>query len=86
MCLPGDTNAFLNPMVALSNALDATNGLAPILIVILCQNYRPPNGFLMNCEAFSAYPDEGEFLLMENCQVRVLSVDHLYKIKNNYSL
>ena len=37
----------------------------------------------MNSPAYSAYPDEGEFLLMEGCRVYILAVESDVEIKNS---
>ena len=57
----------------------------PVLFVIACQNYGAPDGILMNNEAYTAYPEEGEFLLQEGCKVYVLAVDSDVKIENSFA-
>ena len=37
---------------------------------------------MMNNEAYSAYPSEGEFLLSEGCGVNILAVERNFTIKN----
>ena len=64
VCIPGNTSCSRDPKVALRFAFDnMKEGEFPVLFVIACQNYWPPSGIMMNNEAYSAYPDEGEFLL-----------------------
>ena len=55
-----------------------------MLYVISCRNYFAPLGMMMNNEAYTAYPNEGELLLSEGCQVFVLAVDTGVKIKNKF--
>ena len=71
-------------MVALGFALNKIKeDYTPVLYVILSQNYYFSRGVQMNNEAYSAYPDEGEFLLTEGCKVFVLKVEHNVKITND---
>ena len=84
--IPGNTSCSRNPKVALGFALDEVKeDFIPVLFVIACQNYNEPNGILMNNEAYTAYPEEGEFLLMEGCHVYVLAVDSDVKIENSFA-
>ena len=84
--IPGNTSCSRNPKVALGFALDEVKeDFIPVLFVIACQNYVAPSGILMNNEAYTAYPEEGEFLLQEGCAVHVLAVDSDVKIDNNYA-
>ena len=81
--LPGTTSTSRNPLVALNFSLGTTKpDCTPVLFCILCQNYASPLGLLMNSSAYSAYPDEGEFLLAEGRNVCVLAVTPGYKISN----
>ena len=59
--------------------------LTPVLFVISCNNYVSPNGIYMNNKAYSAYPDEGELLLMEGCSVWVLAIQDQVKVKNSHA-
>merc|ERR1719240_812926 len=84
--IPGNTSCSRNPKVALGFALDEVKeDFIPVLFVIACQNYYAPYGILMNNEAYTAYPEEGEFLLIEGCGVYVLAVDSDVKIENNFA-
>ena len=58
------------------------DGFSPVLFVISCNNYMSPNGIYMNNKAYSAYPEEGELLLMEGCAVWVLEIQDNVIIKN----
>ena len=51
------------------------NEFISVLFVIGCQNYERINGFVMNNEAYSAYPSEEEILLCDGCDMFALSVD-----------
>ena len=72
--------------MALGFALDEVKeDFIPVLFVIACKNYHAPNGILMNNEAYTAYPEEGEFLLQEGCIVFVQAVDSDVKIENSFT-
>ena len=86
VCIPGNTSCSRNPKVALGFALDEVKeDFIPVLFVIACQNYEAPWGIMMNNEAYTAYPEEGEFLLQEGCRVYVLAVDSDVKIENSFT-
>ena len=40
------------------------------------------NGLMMNHEAYTAYPSEGELLLMEGVRQRIFAVERGFKIEN----
>ena len=52
-------------------ALDKT----PVLFLLLNANYYGRGSVMMNGEAYSSYPEEGEMLLMEGVGVRILGFD-----------
>ena len=84
--IPGNTSCSRNPLVALGFALnEVKEDFVPVLFVIACQNYCEPAGILMNNEAYTAYPEEGEFLLEEGCRVFVMAVDSDVKIENSFA-
>ena len=71
--------------VALGFALDKPKPEhTPVLFVFLIMNYSFVNGLMMNNEAFTAYPAEGELLLQEGFQVFVYGIEKGHKIENKY--
>ena len=71
--------------VALSFALNNLKpDFIPVLFVFLNINYKNLQGFMMNNEAFTAYPSEGELLFMEGHSVVVLAIEENLKIENLY--
>merc|ERR1719240_2567906 len=84
--LPGNTSCSRDPKVALGFALDNISGdKTPVLFVFAIQNYERTIGMLMNNSAFTAYPEEGEMLLMEGTRVYVLLIESGVKIENSNS-
>lgn len=82
--LPGCFSCSKDLKVALSFAYGKRDqDKIPVLFVVTCQNYYEPKGFMMNNEAYSAYPREAEFLLMEGCNVYILDIEHDHKIDNS---
>ena len=47
-------------------------------------NYDGTMGLLMNNEAYTAYPEEGELLLPEGKKVYILKIEEGVKIKNTH--
>ena len=73
VCLPGNKSCSKDPTVALGFAFNNLKPeQSPVLFIISCQNYRSPSGIRMNNEAYTAYPLEDEFLLMDGCEAYVL--------------
>lgn len=73
--LPGNQSTSRSPQVALGFATkNLKPDFSPVLFVISCRNYTPPDGFSLNNEAYTSYPDEDEFLLTEGCQVYILKI------------
>ena len=71
--------------VALGFALDKPKPEhTPVLFVFYILNYDWYNGLMMNNEAFTAYPAEGELLLMEGKDVLVCEIETGYKIQNKF--
>lgn len=84
--LSSNTSWSRNPKVALDFALKTEKpDHVPVLFVMTCINYHPPDGVVMNLDAYTCYPSEDEFLLMEGCHVWVLDVVEGVKIENNFS-
>ena len=83
VCLPGNTSCSRDPRVALKFALGTVKpDHTATLFIFCCQNNYYPLGVLMNHEAYTAYPSEGEMLLMEGCAVYVLAVEDGVRIHN----
>ena len=77
------TSTSRSPLVAFGFALNKEKAEhVPVLFVILCRNYYSPFGIQLNNSAYSAYLDEGEFLLMEGCIVYIMAVEHDFQITN----
>ena len=53
-----------------------------VIFVICCHNFVAPAGIRMNNEAYTGYPSEAEFMLIEGCKVTVLGVEHDFLIEN----
>ena len=74
--LPENTSCTRNPKIALNYALsNPKSAHVPVLFSINCVNYKPPIGTNLNNEAYSAYPSEEEYILMEGSFVFILSVE-----------
>lgn len=53
-----------------------------VLFVLTCQNYHGVRGINLNNEAYSAYPEEGEYFFLEGAPVFVIGVEKEVEIKN----
>ena len=64
---PGGSNSYSrNLTTALKFAFkDQAQDKKPVLFLLLHQNYSGCGGVMMNGEAYSSYPSEGEMLLLE---------------------
>ena len=81
--LPGSNSCYFDPTFALDMAFkNSQQQQKAVLFVIACHNFLSPYGFQMCDEAYTAYPHEGEYLLMEGCQVHVLTVEREFKLHN----
>jgi len=81
--LPGNTSCSRDMKVALGFALDKPKpDHHGVLFVISVRNFDSPDGIQMNNEAYTAYPEEGELLLIEGKRVWVLAVEKGITIKN----
>lgn len=84
--LPGNASFYRNPNVALSHAFNNESpDYSPVLFVIAEQNYQSPFGMMFKNEAYTAYPYEREFLLVEGCNLWVIAVDPELKIENSHT-
>ena len=54
----------------------------PVIFVFICSNYLELNGLLMNNEAWTAYPSEGEMLLMEGIRMYVFDIEYDHVVEN----
>ena len=71
--LPGIVSCSRNLSIALQFAFREQNpDKVPVVFMFLMQNYKGPRGIMMNHEAYSSYPSEGEMLLMEGAAVSIL--------------
>lgn len=69
--------------VALSFAFKRREvGWYPVIFVVSCSNYLGILGMAMNNEAYTAYPYEGEILLMDGATVNVWDVETSIVINN----
>ena len=75
--LPQATSCSKDPLVALDFAMPEwiKDNQTPTLFVFACQNYKMIQGMTMNNEAYTSYPVEDEYLLMEGCNVYILSIE-----------
>ena len=68
--LPGNSSYSRNLTVALKFAFkDQAQDKKPVLFLLLHRNYNGIGSVMMNGEAYSSYPSEGEMLLMEGLGV-----------------
>ena len=81
--LKGQTSTSFDIKVACDFAFnDLSDAKIPVLFFYTIQNYDHFLGVRLNDEAFSAYPCEGEIVLMEGCIVYVVGIEEL-EIKND---
>lgn len=52
----------------------------PAIFVISCMNFTGFSGIQMNCEAYSAYPEEREILIADGFDCYILQVIISYTI------
>ena len=83
--LPGSTSCSQELKVALGFTFkNVNNDRSPVLFVISCQNFNSPSGVRMNNEAYTSYPNENEFLLMDGSEVMVIAVERDVIIHNEH--
>ena len=83
--LSGNNSFTKDPKVALGFAIKKPwPECVPVLFVLTCHNFQEPKGFLMDHDAYSGYPQENEFLLMDGCNAYVLAIEHDFKIQNTF--
>ena len=74
--LKGNTSSSRLLNVGLGFATkDIPEGLTPTLFVILCKNYKAPQGVIMGSKDYTAYVEEEELLFTEGCPVLVLAIE-----------
>lgn len=79
----GFTSCSRSLRVALGFAFnDDDPDYMPVVFSIACSNYAGPLGVVMNSEAYTAYPQEGEVLFMEGATVNVWGIEYGVKIVN----
>ena len=83
---PAGINSFsLNLTVALKFAFkDQAQDQTPVLFLLLHRNYLGTGSVMMNGEAYSSYPSEGEILLQEGRPVRILGFDPEVVVLNKH--
>ena len=83
--IPGFVSCTRDLNVALSFAMkNPKPQYQPVLFMITCQNYRQPQGILVENEAHTAYLHESEYLLLAGTEVFVLAVQGNYLLKSKY--
>ena len=83
--LPGIISGSYNLNVALEFALsNISPDYLPVVFMFLMQNYKGPRGMMMNSEAYSSFPEEGEMLLMEGVAVTILGYKENVLIENTH--
>ena len=83
---PGGSNSYSrNLTVALNFAFkDQAQDKKPVLFLLLHRNYYGTGSVMMNGEAYSSYPSEGEMLLGEGMPVRILGFDSEVEVLNKH--
>ena len=82
---PGNLSFSRSLSVALSFAFnDQAQDKIPVLFVLLKQNYWGYGCVMMNGEAYTCYPSEGEMLLMEGFPIRILGFENNVVINNKH--
>ena len=63
---------------------DQAQDKKPVLFLLLNRNYAGTGSVMLNGEAYSSYPDEGEMLLMEGKLVKILGFDSEVEVLNKH--
>ena len=83
---PGGSNSYSrNLTTALKFAFkDQAQDKKPVLFLLLQRNHRGVGSVMMNGEAYSSYPSEGEMLLLEGVPVTILGFDSEVEVLNKH--
>ena len=83
---PAGNNSYSrNLTVALKFAFkDQAQDKKPVLFLLLHPNYVGEGSVMLNGEAYSSYPDEGEMLLQEGKAVWILGFDSEVVVLNKH--
>ena len=83
---PRGTNSYSrNLAVALKFAFkDPAEDKKPVLFLALKLNYSGKGSVMMNGEAYSSYPSEGEMLLVEGCWVYILGFEEDFEVNSKH--
>ena len=83
---PAGSNSYSrNLTVALDFAFkDQAQDKKPVLFLLLKGNYLGQGSVMMNGEAYSSYPSEGEMLLAEGVGVRILGFGSEVEVLNKH--
>ena len=85
MRLPGNNSYSRNLTIALKFAFkDQAQDKKPVLFLLLHENYFGSGSVMMNGEAYSSYPSEGEMLLMEGAKCDILGIDPEVVVLNKH--
>ena len=83
--LGGSNSYSRNLTTALKFAFnDQAQDKKPVLFLLLHRNYNGWGSVMLNGEAYSSYPDEGEMLLMEGKRVKILGFDPEVVVLNKH--
>ena len=83
--LPGSNSCSRNLTTALKFAFkDQAQDKKPVLFLFLKWNYEGKRSMMMNGEAYSSYPEEGEMLLVEGAPVWILGFDEDVVFNNKH--
>lgn len=84
--LSANTSFYQNPLVAINHSFTLQGqDISPVIFVVACQNYESPFGLMFRNEAYSAYPSEREFLLIEGSNLWVLAINPTIIVENAVS-
>ena len=83
--IPGNSSYSRNLTVALKFAFnDQDNDKKPVLFLLLKGNYSGWGSVMLNGEAYSSYPSEGEMLLYEGAPVWILGFEEKVMFLNKH--
>ena len=82
---PGNKSYSWNLTEALKFAFkDQTKDKKPVLFLLLKGNYLCKGSVMMNGEAYTSYPEEGEMLIMDGMPVKILGSDSEVVVLNKH--